>query len=94
MPLLLQNGLGFSAVHSGLSTFTEALGGMIGVQVTSRLYKRVGPRRLMIAGMCGTVVSIGVMALAGPVRRGLADPGADVLHRLLVRVRLLALAGR
>ena len=50
VPLLLQNGLGFSAVHSGLSTFTEALGGMIGVQVTTRLYKRVGPRRLMIGG--------------------------------------------
>ena len=66
VPLLLQNGLGFSAVHSGLSTFTEALGGMIGVQVTTRLYKRVGPRRLMIAGMCGTVASIGLMALAGP----------------------------
>ena len=66
VPLFLQNGLGFSAVHSGLSTFPEALGGMIGVQVTSRLYKRVGPRRLMIAGMCGTVVAIGGMAFAGP----------------------------
>jgi EmrB/QacA subfamily drug resistance transporter len=66
VPLLLQNGLGFSAVHSGLSTFPEAIGGMIGVQVTSRLYKRVGPRRLMIAGMCGTVVTIGGMAFAGP----------------------------
>jgi EmrB/QacA subfamily drug resistance transporter len=66
VPLLLQNGLGFSAVHSGLSTFTEAIGGMIGVQLTSRLYKRVGPRRLMIAGMCGTVATIGLMALAGP----------------------------
>jgi EmrB/QacA subfamily drug resistance transporter len=66
VPLQLQNGLGFSAVHSGLSTFPEALGGMIGVQVTSRLYKRVGPRRLMIAGMCGTVVTIGGMAFAGP----------------------------
>src|ERR1700722_5871542 len=40
VPLLLQSGLGFSAVHSGLSTFTEAIGGMLGVQVTSRLYKR------------------------------------------------------
>src|SRR6202034_3556363 len=40
IPLLLQNGLGFSAIHSGLSTFTEALGGMTGTQVTSRLYKR------------------------------------------------------
>jgi EmrB/QacA subfamily drug resistance transporter len=66
VPLLLQNGLGFSAIHSGLSTFTEALGGMIGVQLTSRLYKRVGPRRLMTAGMCGTVATIGLMALAGP----------------------------
>ena len=66
VPLLLQNGLGFTALHSGLSTFPEAIGGMIGVQVTSRLYKRVGPRRLMTAGMCGTVVAIGGMAFAGP----------------------------
>jgi EmrB/QacA subfamily drug resistance transporter len=66
VPLLLQSGLGFSAIHSGLSTFTEALGGMIGVQLTTRLYKRVGPRRLMTAGMCGTVTTIGLMALAGP----------------------------
>jgi MFS family permease len=66
VPLLLQNGLGFTAVHSGLSTFPEAIGGMTGVQVTTRLYKRVGPRRLMVAGMCGTVVTIGGMAFAGP----------------------------
>jgi EmrB/QacA subfamily drug resistance transporter len=66
VPLLLQNGLGFSAIHSGLSTFTEALGGMTGTQVTSRLYKRVGPRRLMAAGMGGAVTAIGLMALAGP----------------------------
>lgn len=65
-PLLLQGGLGFSAVHSGLSTFTEAIGGMCGVQCTTRLYKRVGPRRLMIGGMSGTVATIGLMALAGP----------------------------
>ena len=66
VPLYLQNGLGFSALHSGLSTFTEALGGMTGVQLTTRLYKRVGPRRLMAAGMTGTVTTIGLMALAGP----------------------------
>lgn len=66
VPLMLQDGLGFSAVHSGLSTFPEAIGGMCGVQVTSRLYKRVGPRRLMIAGMTGTVLTVGAMALAGP----------------------------
>jgi len=66
VPLLLQNGLGFTAVHSGLSTFPEAIGGMTGIQVTTRLYKRVGPRRLMIAGMCGTVVAIGGVGFAGP----------------------------
>jgi EmrB/QacA subfamily drug resistance transporter len=74
VPLLLQNGLGFSAVHSGLCTFTEALGGMIGVQLTSRLYKRVGPRRLMMAGGCGTVVTIGLMALAGSSDAGWMIP--------------------
>jgi predicted MFS family arabinose efflux permease len=36
------------------------------VQLTSSLYKRTGPRRLMTAGMCGTVITIGLMALAGP----------------------------
>jgi EmrB/QacA subfamily drug resistance transporter len=66
VPLLLQGGLGFSAIHSGLSTFTEALGGMTGVQLTTRLYKRVGPRRLMTTGMCGAVTAIGLMSLAGP----------------------------
>jgi predicted MFS family arabinose efflux permease len=66
VPLLLQDGLGFSALHSGLSTFTEAVGGMTGIQLTTRLYKRVGPRRLMMAGMTGTIVTIGGMALAGP----------------------------
>ena len=66
VPLLLQNGLGFTALHAGLCTFTEAFGGMTGVNVTARLYKKIGPRRLMVAGMCGATVTIGSMALAGP----------------------------
>ena len=44
VPLFLQNGLGYSALHSGLSTFPEAVGGMIGIQTASRLYARTGPR--------------------------------------------------
>jgi EmrB/QacA subfamily drug resistance transporter len=66
VPLLLQDGLGFSAIHSGLTTFPEAIGGMTGIQITSRLYKKVGPRRLMMAGMAATVFTIGGMAFAGP----------------------------
>ncbi|HTU76838.1 MAG TPA: MDR family MFS transporter [Trebonia sp.] len=65
VPLLLQDGLGFSALHSGLSTFTEAIGGMIGIQIATRVYKRVGPRRLMIAGMAGAAATLGGIALAG-----------------------------
>ena len=94
VPLLLQNGLGFSAIHSGLSTFTEALGGMCGTQLTSRIYKRVGPRRLMITGMSGTRADDRRDGAGRTVGRGLADPAADVLHRALVRVRDGALAGR
>jgi EmrB/QacA subfamily drug resistance transporter len=74
VPLLLQNGLGFTAVHSGLSTFPEALGGMTGVQVTTRLYKRLGPRRLMMTGMTGTVLTISGMAFAGPADAGWLIP--------------------
>lgn len=66
VPLLLQDGLGFSAIHSGLTTFPEAIGGMTGIQITTRLYKKIGPRRLMMAGMAGTVLTIGGMAFAGP----------------------------
>ena len=55
-----------ASCDAGLSTFTEALGGMTGIQVTARLYKRIGPRRLMLAGNCGATVAIGSMALAGP----------------------------
>jgi predicted MFS family arabinose efflux permease len=36
------------------------------VQVTTRLYKKIGPRRLVTGGMLGTVVTIGGMSLAGP----------------------------
>jgi EmrB/QacA subfamily drug resistance transporter len=74
VPLFLQTGLGFSALHSGLSTFTEALGGMIGIQVTTRLYNRVGPRRLMMAGVTGTFCAIGGMGLAGPSSAPLLIP--------------------
>ncbi len=94
VPLLLQNGLGFSAVHSGLSTFTEALGGMTGVQVTTPAVQavRAAPpddRRHVRHDRLDRPDGAG-----RPVRRGLADPGAHVLHRLLVRLRDVAVADR
>ena len=66
VPLFLQNGLGFSALHSGLSTFPEAVGGMTGIQISSRLYRRTGPRRLMMAGLLGAAVPMTLMGTLGP----------------------------
>jgi len=74
VPLFLQNGLGFSALHSGLSTFPEALGGMIGIQAAGRLYRRVGPRRLMVGGLVGAAVPVTLMATLGPADVGWAMP--------------------
>jgi len=59
-PLLMQDGLGLSALESGLNTFPEALGVMLSSQVlVSRLYPTVGPRRLMAGG----ALAVGVLAI-------------------------------
>jgi sugar phosphate permease len=58
--LFFQDGLGLSALQSGLNTFPEALGVMIGSQVITRLlYPRLGPRRIMTgAGMSVAVIMV------------------------------------
>jgi EmrB/QacA subfamily drug resistance transporter len=53
--LFFQAGLGLTALNAGLSTFPEAVGVMIGAQISTRLYPYVGPRRLMAIGL--TVVA-------------------------------------
>ena len=50
LPLYLQNYRGVSAIKSGLTTFPQALGVMISSQVAGRIYKRVGPRKLITIG--------------------------------------------
>jgi EmrB/QacA subfamily drug resistance transporter len=49
--LFFQDGLGLSALQSGLSTFPEAIGVMIGAQMSSRIYAVAGPRRVMAVGL-------------------------------------------
>jgi EmrB/QacA subfamily drug resistance transporter len=62
--LYYQDGRGLSALQSGLSTFPEAVGVMLGAQLASRvLYPRLGPRRHIAIGLAGTSVSIGLLAL-------------------------------
>ncbi len=52
IPLYFQDARGLSALQSGLSTFPEAFGVMIGAQFASRLiYPRLGPRRHITGGL-------------------------------------------
>ena len=54
VPLYFQDARGMSALQSGLSTFPEAFGVMIGAQFASRLiYPRIGPRRHVTGGLLG-----------------------------------------
>jgi EmrB/QacA subfamily drug resistance transporter len=66
MSLYYQDGRGLTALGSGLSTFPEAIGVMIGAQLASRvLYPLLRPRRLITLGLTGTAVSIGLLSLLG-----------------------------
>lgn len=65
MPLLLQGGRGFSALDSGTTTFTEAIGVMVGAQLCARIYARVGPRRLICCGLAAEAAAILLLAGIG-----------------------------
>jgi EmrB/QacA subfamily drug resistance transporter len=59
IPLYFQDARGLSALQSGLSTFPEAIGVMIGAQFASRLiYPRVGPRRHITGGLVGLALCL------------------------------------
>jgi EmrB/QacA subfamily drug resistance transporter len=62
--LFFQDGLGLSALASGLSTFPEAFGVMVGAQVVSRLlYQPIGPRRIMVGGLVALGVTMLLMTM-------------------------------
>ena len=64
--LFFQDGRGLSALGSGLSTFPEAFGVMLGAQLASRvLYPMLGPRRHIALGLAGVMTTIALMALIG-----------------------------
>jgi predicted MFS family arabinose efflux permease len=60
--LFYQDGFGVTPLQSGLSTFPEALGILAGAQSASRLYPRIGPRRLMAAGLLGVIAVLVAVA--------------------------------
>jgi MFS family permease len=63
--LFFQAGLGMTALNAGLSTFPEAVGVMIGAQISTRLYPYVGPRRLMAGGLTVVAALAMLMTLVG-----------------------------
>jgi EmrB/QacA subfamily drug resistance transporter len=60
--LFYQDGFGVTALQSGLSTFPEAIGIMVGAQIAGRIYPRIGPRRLMIGGLLGVATTLSLIA--------------------------------
>ncbi len=65
IPLYLQGLRGLDPLHSGLTTFPQAIGIMISSQVAGRLYPRVGPRRLIMFGLFGAAVSMACLLFVG-----------------------------
>ncbi len=59
LPLMLQSPatMGLGAFDSGLTTFPQAIGIVMMVQISSRMYPRVGPRRLLVAGLLGVTLT-------------------------------------
>ena len=60
LPLFLQNLRGLSATESGLITFAQALGVILMAPAASRLYPKVGPRRMLFAGMLIMTIGTGI----------------------------------
>ncbi len=65
LPLFLQGPRGLSAFDSGLITSAQPLGTIAMVQVTSRLYARIGPRPNLIVSTCGIIVTAFLLTRVG-----------------------------
>lgn len=65
LPLYLQGLRGLSALDSGLVTFLQPLGTIAMVQLTSRIYVWLGPRRGLTFSTSGVVVTAGLLAIVG-----------------------------
>jgi EmrB/QacA subfamily drug resistance transporter len=59
LPLFLQNPQlrGLSATQSGLTTFPQAIGLLLMSRLTSRLYPKIGPRRMLAVGSLGSAIA-------------------------------------
>lgn len=65
MPLYLQLLRGQNALTSGLTTFPQAFGIMISSLVAGRIYRKIGPRRLMSGGLFAAGLTIATFTQIG-----------------------------
>jgi EmrB/QacA subfamily drug resistance transporter len=65
LPLFLQQLRGLSAFDAGLTTFPQAIGMILMVQVSGRLYPHVGPRRMLAIGLAGLCLTSALFVLVG-----------------------------
>jgi EmrB/QacA subfamily drug resistance transporter len=63
LPLFLQELRGISPLESGLTTAPQALGVLLMTQVSSRLYPRVGPRRMLMTALAGVSITSALFLL-------------------------------
>lgn len=78
LPLYLQEYRHFSALNAGLVAGGQGVGAIIGVQSGARLYDRIGPRYLIMAGF--TVLTVSLLLFS----RITADMSGVVLFLFLV----------
>lgn len=65
LPLFLQQLRGLSALQSGLTTFPQAIGLIAMSRLSTKLYPRLGPRRMMAAGLLGNAITTAGFLLVG-----------------------------
>jgi EmrB/QacA subfamily drug resistance transporter len=65
LPLFLQQLRGLSAFVSGLTTAPQALGLLLTSRVASRVYPRVGPRRMLTVALGGVLMTSTLFVLVG-----------------------------
>lgn len=68
-PIFLQEALHWTALHSGMTTFVEAIGVVFSTQSLGRLYSRVGPRLMSAFGLVLLATIILAMTLVNPGRK-------------------------
>jgi EmrB/QacA subfamily drug resistance transporter len=56
LPLFLQQLLGLTAFQSGLATSPQAVGWIAMSTVASRIYAKLGPKKMIVSGLTGTTI--------------------------------------